>query len=119
MVKKNHRPFNKRVTDLFLSFDQFGEDVGFNVGPHGRTYNSGCGSILSILLMALLIAYGVKNYSDLQSNINTTILQRTRLGEMNDRLRVSDLGIYFSLFTYSKQEGFRNVNKDHFTLKAA
>ena len=95
------------IGDSFVSLDQFGEPIQFNVNrkPKVRTF---FGTIVSIFLFALLIDYSYFKFNVLREREDTKYSMNTELNglDINKQFTYEKTNLFFAVGVYPKSFGF-------------
>ena len=95
------------IRDSFVSLDQFGEPIQFNVKrkPKVRTM---FGTVVSIFLFALLIDYSYFKFNVLREREDTKYSMNTELNglDINKQFTYEKTNLFFAVGVYPKEFGF-------------
>ena len=95
------------IRDSFVSLDQFGEPIQFNVNrkPKVRTM---FGTVVSIFLFALLIDYSYFKFNVLREREDTKYSMNTELNglDINKQFTYEKTNLFFAVGVYPKEFGF-------------
>ena len=82
-MTKNKEPTAERIGNVLMRIDLFGETASFDI--NGRTsYPSVCGSLMSVVIFAAILAYGDKKYRvmlDYEDTMHQTTLKENNFDE--------------------------------------
>ena len=82
--------------DMFLAVDIFGEDIGFTVGDGNRQSRHPFRAILTLLVYATLLAYGVQKHNELQLYEETSFFtSESENPNIYDGVVFEDTGVKF------------------------
>jgi hypothetical protein len=102
MTKKEQMRGNT-LTSLgsrLLSFDSFGEDVGFTVKDGHRTKGTWLGLFFTTLIGILILSYAKKTADEMSTGANTTHLSYVDsnfYGDTDKRVKIGDLNIALAI----------------------
>jgi hypothetical protein len=88
-----------------LSYDIFGEDVGFTFSNGQRTHGSWIGLLLTVAISGLVILYGMKRWDDVKTGQDTYHSSSERVFEgMKQEIPLSDLNAMYYLAIIAPDE---------------
>ena len=73
---RRRQPLLSKLADAFKKLDQFGEDVGFTLKDGSRQYFTIMGSLVSLVIFAVIVAYGYQKQEEMFNYTDSKIAEK-------------------------------------------